>query len=153
MSAPSDPFAEITSGILGVDGKPIGSTQVHRDPIDGVEWGMAFLAMRDGVFALCHLEADDCWAYDVQVGAEENGIVQSLALRVKPQGVQFGQDWNAIPQAAFDVLDARREFLKQVQSAAAAEEARIAAQIEAELDSALDDHAEQIAEQIAEEEL
>lgn len=59
-------FGRYTRGLVDTSGRPLATTEVQRDFIQGVEWGMAFLMMQGDIVGLCHLEPDDCWVTDVQ---------------------------------------------------------------------------------------
>lgn len=120
-------FGQMTSGLVDASGRPLGFTEVERDLIVGVEWGMAFIMLKGDIVGLCHLDPDDCWVTDVRVGTDPNApLMQTLNLRVKPEAHQFLNNWDGVPGTALEVLRQRKAHAAHLAEQAAAAEQAVA---------------------------
>lgn len=106
-------FNEQVGGILGLDGKPLGTTKVSWGPIGGVVWGVAFLFMDENAVAVLHLEPDDCQLSLVQVGPDTDPV-RFMRLKVPPPQQQFAEPWSGAPGTLADLLVSRARHLAYV---------------------------------------
>ena len=113
---PLDPFKQLTSGLVDGKGRPLGTTEVERNYIEGVVGGIAFLLLEGGKVGVCQLAPDDCWVTDMAVRDAETGepgeLLQTLMLRVKPGWHQFAEPWDGIPGTALAWLTGLRSELE-----------------------------------------
>lgn len=103
-------FDKAVSGLVGADGRPLGTTQVQWRKVPGVVYGLAFLMLDTGMVGLCHLEPRDCDLARVQVGPDTDPV-EFLRLRVPPPQQQFAAPWAGAPGTLVDIMRGRARWM------------------------------------------
>lgn len=106
-------FDQQTSGLLGLDGKPIGTTKVTWGPIPGVVWGIAILFMDENTVGFMHLEGPDCQQARAQIGPDTEPVT-FMRLRVPPPQQQYGTPWSGAPGSLAELMVGRAQHLAQL---------------------------------------